>query len=312
MVNNLYIKTIWHTLFSMLICSVNAQINMADSSAQAITYWSKGDKEVYSISLEKIRLKGTDTSSKDRISYEVELSVLNQSDKSYTLQWLYKNFSSSNNSPAIQKLISLSKDLKVQYKTDEMGVFNEVLNWKEIREYMQKASKQLSQDLSASPEAQEMLKQSMAIYSNKEAIEAAAIQDIQQYHTFHGARYSLGEVLESQVKLPNLYSAEPLDCEVMVYMDELNEQDNNFIVRSEEQVNKEQLIDATLAYFLKMHTAKDTPLTREDLKDLKNETLTASRIHGTGWIVYSVQTRTITIDDITNIEERIIEIKDGN
>lgn len=301
--------------FILLLLNIplSAQISMADSSAQAITYWSKGDKEVYSISLEKIRLKGADTSSKDRISYEVELSVLNQGDKSYTVQWLYKNFSSDNNSPAVQKLISLSKDLKVLYKTDEMGVFKEVLNWKEIREYMHKASKQLSQDLSANPEAQELLKQSLAIYSSKEAIEAAAIQDIQQYHAFHGARYSLGEVLESRLKLPNLYSTEPLDCEVMVYMDELNEQDNNFIVRSEEQVNKEQLIDATLAYLLKMpQTVKDTPLTREDLKDLKNETLTASRIHGTGWIVYSVQTRTISMDDITNIEERIIEIKDGN
>lgn len=54
---------------------------------------------------------------------------------------------------------------------------------------------------------------------------------------------------------------------------------------------------------------KITPPKREDLKDLKNETLTASRIHGTGWIVYSVQTITIISDNVTNIEERTIELK---
>ena len=48
---------------------------------------------------------------------------------------------------------------------------------------------------------------------------------------------------------------------------------------------------------------------REDMKELKNETLTASRIHGTGWVLYSIQTTTITSDDSTLIEERIIEIK---
>jgi len=41
----------------------------------------------------------------------------------------------------------------------------------------------------------------------------------------------------------------------------------------------------------------------------KNETLTASMIQGTGWVIYSVQTTTVTLDNITNIEERIIQLK---
>ena len=48
---------------------------------------------------------------------------------------------------------------------------------------------------------------------------------------------------------------------------------------------------------------------RSDLKDLKNEILTASRIHGSGWIVYSVKTTTVNSGDITSIEECEIEIK---
>jgi len=59
-------------------------------------------------------------------------------------------------------------------------------------------------------------------------------------------------------------------------------------------------------------TAKNmnvAPPKQEDIGDLKNETLTASRIHGTGWVVYSIKTTTVTANDATNIEECIIEIK---
>ena len=48
-----------------------------------------------------------------------------------------------------------------------------------------------------------------------------------------------------------------------------------------------------------------------EIKELKNETVTASRIQGTGWVIYSVQTITVTAENITNIEERIIEIKEA-
>jgi len=44
--------------------------------------------------------------------------------------------------------------------------------------------------------------------------------------------------------------------------------------------------------------------------DTKNETNTASRIHGaSGWVIYSIETKEIKAADSTNIEERIIEIK---
>ena len=48
---------------------------------------------------------------------------------------------------------------------------------------------------------------------------------------------------------------------------------------------------------------------REDLDNFTNETLVASRIHESGWVIYSILTKTVTVDGSSNIEERIIEIK---
>jgi hypothetical protein len=116
--------------------------------------------------------------------------------------------------------------------------------------------------------------------------------------------------LKGQLKVPNLLGTEPFDSDFTIYLSEINEADNNFIMRATQEVNKEQLTNATFDYLTKMaNIMKIKSPKREDLKDLKNETLTASRIHGTGWIVYSVQTTTVTSDNLTNIEERIIELK---
>ena len=47
---------------------------------------------------------------------------------------------------------------------------------------------------------------------------------------------------------------------------------------------------------------------REDMPAVSNDTYTASRIHGSGWIVYSVVTKETKAEGQTNIEEQIIEL----
>jgi hypothetical protein len=303
-------KKLLSTLFLATGLTTFGQINIADSTAQVITYWDKGEKQNYSVTTKKIKLKGTDTASKDITTYDVEITVLNQADKSYTIQWLYKDIKTNSTNQTIQKLMNITKDMKVIFKTDELGAFTEVVNWKEIRDYIQKATTSLSKEFAVILEMDKLLKQIAVTYSSKEAVESAAIKDIRQFHTFHGAKYKLGEILKGQLKVPNLLGTEPFDSDFTIYLSEINEADNNFIMRATQEVNKEQLTNATFDYLIKMaNIMKIKSPKREDLKDLKNETLTASRIHGTGWIVYSVQTTTVTSDNLTNIEERIIELK---
>jgi len=286
------------------------QINMADSTAQVITYWEKGEKQNYSMTAEKIKIKGSDTTIREMTTYNVEITVLNNIEKTYTIEWLYKDIKSNSQNPIVQKLMNINKDMKVVFKTDEFGAFIEVVNWKEIKAYIQKEVSTLRKDFKEIQEMDNVIKQIEATYSTKEAIESASIKDIQQFHTFHGAKYKLGEVIKGQIKVPNLYGTEPFDSEFSLSLDEINEADNNFIIRSTQQVNIEQLTNATFDYLTKTaKTMNIEPPKREELKDLKNETLTATRMHGTGWVVYSVQTTTITSDNVTNIEERTIEIK---
>lgn len=300
-------------LFLLLsITNVFGQINMVDSIAQVISYWEIGEKQNYTISHEKVKLTDSDTTSRELTTYDVEVTVLEQTDKSYTVQWLYKNINTDNTNPTIQKLLNISKEMTVIFKTDELGVFIEVVNWQEVKDYILKASAALRKEFVNKPEMENILDQLEATYSSKTAIESASIRDIQQFHTFHGAQYKLGEFLEGKMKVPNIYGPEPFDSDFTVYLDEINEENNNFVMRASQEVDKEQLTSATLTYLTTLaEKMKVNPPTKEDIKELKNETVTASRIHGTGWVIYSVQTITVTAENITNIEERIIEIKEA-
>ncbi len=286
------------------------QINMADSTAQVITYWEKGEKHNYFVTAEKIKIKDSDTTSREMITYNVEITVLNTSEKSYTIEWRYKDIKTNNENPTVQKLMNITKNMKVIFKTDELGAFVEVVNWKEIKDYIQKATSALKKNFKEIPEMDKVINQIEATYSTKEAIESVSIKDIQQFHTFHVAKYKLGEVLEGKLKAPNIFGQEPFDSDLTLSLDEINEKDNNFIIRATQEVNKEQLTNATFNYLTTMaNNMKVDPPKREDLKDLGNQTLTSSRIHGSGWVVYSVQTTTVTSDNLTNIEERIIELQ---
>jgi hypothetical protein len=298
------------SLLSLFIMPLFAQINMADSSVQVISYWDKGEKQNYAITLEKIKIKGEDTTSKELISYDVEVSVTGATKNSYTVQWDYKNFKTNDKNEFTQELSKINKNMQVIYKTDEMGGFIEVVNWKEIKAYNQKAVAVLKKKFGTAPEIEKMLKQIENTFSSKEAIEAASIKDIQQFHSFHGGKYKLHEEISDKIKVPNVLTNIPFDADYSLYLDEINETDNNYILRSSQVVDSTQLMDATFQFLGNLAKSMNIKApTKEDIKGLSNEIQLASRIHGSGWVVYSVQTTTVNSDNQSNIEERIIEVK---
>lgn len=298
------------TIILMTSAVATAQINMEDSTVQAIGYWDKNEKQSYTIQMDKYKLKGTDTSSKEVIRYEVDISIVDSSAKSYNIEWFYKNFSIDSENDLVKKIASIAEDMKVIIKTDENGAFTEVVNWKEVRDYMRKAIVKMKEELKSIPNIDAVIKQVENTYSSREAIESAAIKEIQQFYTFHGGKYKLGETVEGKIKVPNIFGSEPFDADFSLSLDEINVEDNNYVMSASQSVDKEQLIQATFDYLVSM--AKNMgidPPKKEDLKDLQNQTAVASRIHGSGWVVYSVQTETVNSGDQTNVEETVIEIK---
>jgi hypothetical protein len=298
------------TLVFFILFPAAAQINMSDSTVQVIGFWNKNEKQSYAVSLEKYKIKGIDTTEYEYFKYDVDITVLDSTADSYTIEWFYRNFDVQSDNKFTQSLTALSEALKVKIKTDELGAIEEVLNWQEVSEYIKKGTRELKKEFKDIPKIDEIVNQVETMFTSKQAIESAGIADAQQFYTFHGAKYKLAEVLEGTLKVPNLFGSEPFDSDFTVYLDEINPDDNNYIMRSTQVVNSEQLTETTFQYLVNQSKLLGVKAPdRSDIPQLANETYTASRIHGSGWVIYSILTKKVNAEDVTKIEERIIEIK---
>jgi hypothetical protein len=295
-------------LFGMM-GNVYGQINPADSTLQVVGYWQNKEKQSFSVSHEKYKLTGTDTTARELITYQVDITIKDSTAKGYTIEWFYRNYAIQSENALAKKLIPLFQDIAVLIQTNEYGAITGVSNWQEVRDYMQKMATHIEGELTAIPHAKAMMTQLMAMYQSKEAIEANAIKDAQQFYTFHGAKYSLGEELKAKMQLRNNYGGKHFDTDVTVSLDELNEQEGYGIIRMYQQVNPQQLTDATYAFLKQLSPVKNTFPARDAFPLVSNEIWTASQIHaGSGWIIYSVETKQVKAENVTNIEERIIQL----
>lgn len=293
----------------LLSVNLHGQINMNDSTAQVIGYWDMNETQSYIVTQENYKFRDSDTTSREFYKYAVDITIVDSTADSYIIDWLYKDYEIQSDNALINKLTSIIEDMTLRIRTNELGAFQEVVNWKDVREYILKGTNLLKNETKDIPNMDNFIKQIEGMYSTKESIELGAVKEIQQYYTFHGGRYEYGEEYNVDMKVANLYGGEPFDAKLTVWLDELNHDDNNFIIRMKQTVDSEQLTKVTFDYLVKMsETLKVPPPRKEDIPEVTNDIYTASRIHGTGWIIYSIETKETKSEGVTAIEERIIEI----
>lgn len=305
---NKFLTIIFIVLFSS---SCLAQINMADSTVSVIGYWDKNEKQTYSVIQEKYKIKDNDTASREVIKYDVDIFIKDSTAKSYTIVWTYRNFDASTDNKFTKRLMSLGNNMDVIIKTDEMGSFLEVVNWKEVREYIKDALATLEKEFKDVPKIKEITKQVGDMFTSREAIESGAIKDVLQLYTFNGAKYKLHEVLTGKQQLANLFGGEPFDADFEIEFAELDTTNSSAVLRYSQSVDKKHATDQTYEFLKKTARNVGAPEPkREDIPELSLEDRTASRIHGpSGWVLYSINVREITADNVMSVETREMELQ---
>lgn len=301
-------------IFFLLVLTstiAKGQMNFQDSSVQVISYWNLGDQYEYAVSFQKLKYTNQDTSLNETMTYDVDVSVIDSTKNSYTVRWAYKNFKTDAENPFVQKLVTASEDIAVAIKLDELGVIQSVENWEEVRDYMANAIDTLATEFPQIPEVEKMLEQVKAMYSSKAAIEAAAIKDVHQFHSFHGGKFFLSKKVIGQLKTPNIYYPDqPFDTEVSVMLEDLDQAGSQYRIRSFNEVNSEQLTATTFKYLSELFKDSEQAMPkREDFNNLTNVIETVARIHNTGWLLESISWKEVVMDGATNMEIRTILLK---
>lgn len=283
---------------------------MKDSTVQVIGFWDRNEKQSYTVKHEEYKVSKGDTTSRVLYTYDVDITIIDSTAKSYAIQWDYSNFNVESEQPFMKRLIEASKLNRAIIKTNELGVFEELVNWKEVREETMRLFKVLQKEFKEIPNFDSLLKQQMALFQSKASIEASLIEEIQQFYTFHGGVYKYGVDIESKTQFPNKYGGKPFDAEVVIWVDTLNATDSYSTICMTNTVDSVQLRDATYKYLTNMASTLSFPLPKkEDFPSFKNITYTTAQIHNWGWIISSIVTKEVEADNMLKVEEQIIEIK---
>ncbi len=307
-------KALFTALFCFSLLHIYGQINMNDSTVQVVGYWDKNEKQSYLISHEKIQLKETDTISREIYTYNVDITIADSTENSYTINWFYHDYKIDSDNEIMKMLNSITEDMTISIKTDGLGVFQEVINWEEIRDYISKGLALLKVELKDKmkdiPNFDKIIGQTETLFSTKEAIENSAINEIMQFYYFHGLLYKLGEEYNYSSPIANIYGGEPLNTDITLWLDDIDADNNSYIMRTYQMVDSKQLTKVSYDYICQLaETLGGTAPAWDKMPPLSNETRSASSIHGSGWILYSVQTKEVTAENQTTIEETIIELQ---
>jgi len=296
-----------------LFCSINlfAQIDAENSTVQTIAYWDLGEKQEYTITNEKVKITGNDTISKEFSTYDVDITVIDSTANSYIMEWYYKN----NKNQVNHKVGKIIDELRIRFKTDEMGAFQEILNLNEVQDYVKKTFDELKKSIDNAPKETEPFFDNMKnMFTSKEVIESLILRDIQVFHTFHGGQYALGEVVESQIEIDNVFGGKPFLADITLILDDINLEEYNYVLKYYQSVDAEQLKTAVkdVSELLGADVFPEEKKVDFDMlgiDNLENESYVGSVIHDSGWVLYTIYTRGITLKNYTTLETLIIEIK---
>ncbi|MEJ1223965.1 hypothetical protein [Sediminicola sp. 1XM1-17] len=223
---------------------IYSQIN--SSKVAFVSYWSIGDSYDFNVSKIKQKWKDGNLTKDEHQNYIANFTVLDSTDKSYTINWSYEvDLGSTYKIP--EKLVekfSKYKLNKIIYKTTELGEFIEILNWKEVGDIMNNMFDDLitfqgeenGKQIDALKTAMQPLKQ---IYSSKQGIEQLVVKELQYFHQLMGLEYDISEPIIYEESLPNMFGGNPIKAQAKLYFENVDFTESYCTVKQELSMDPE-------------------------------------------------------------------------
>lgn len=212
-------------LFLFTLLSPSSLLAQQDSTVSFVAYWQKGETRKYKIIKKKTQHTNGKEQKNDLTTYITSFTVLDSTSDSYLLEWKYENklFDSSPEVAAqFESLGDKYRYLTIKYKTDELGAFQGIENWKEVSKMMNdmfdiavknyKSADQKSYEQALLPMRQAM--------SSKEGLELMVFKELRYIHSPYGAMYSLMDTIRYEDQLPNLFGGDPIKAIASLYFTE--------------------------------------------------------------------------------------------
>lgn len=289
---------------SLLSGVAQCQINSEDNSVQIIAFFDKGEKQTYDFLYEKAKVKGTDTTTTVKVKYKVDITVVDSTATSYTIEWKYRDYHIDNADLMTKKLLAMYEGLVIRFTTDELGSVTAFENWEEIRDHNKKMMDIVLGDL----KNDKTIRAIMEKFMTREVIESSMTKDIAMFHSFHGIGLSMDEVIEEEIEEESPLGGKPIKSAITLELEQIDVENSDFIVKFYQSFDSSAIGDimtSVVGEFIDTIPADVT----EKMNEASLEDYLGAQIHESGWLITAYYERVITIDDMTGIEMRTLTIE---
>lgn len=166
-------------------------------------HWDVGDMARYRVHTEDIKLIRNDTQSRDAITYEADVSIIDRTDTTMLIEWTYSRFTVVGRSLYHELLSRVLDNITLTIQTDALGKFDSVVHWQVLGEQVNAKLEQTGKTFVHHPDFALATERIRNMYLSREAIIEKALEDIQQWLAFYGEEYGLGVPLNSKAFAPN-------------------------------------------------------------------------------------------------------------
>lgn len=296
-------------MFSFVLNAFSQDVNL-------FTYWHKGDIQELVVKEGFVEYEGEKLVKKEITASNVRLTVLAETDTSYTLEWFYKDSEVDRlnveveEDPIDQRIDEMFSTVKFVYRTDEYGTFKEILNMEELINAISDSIDVLVKEMDDFEDEEDtaMFSEMMKGMFASEAMQDELIRDIWNYHFYLGNVYRADTLIEYVDDIENKMGGEPIPAKGVVTI--RTDLDAKTIAINDSKTFKEAAVEEAINDLAKkLKTAKKKKLKKE----LKNNDIEVTDIENyrydveLGWLKHYEKKRIFQTQDARKERFLIIE-----
>ncbi len=200
----------------------------------------------------------------------------------------------------------IPNDLRIIFKTNQLGAFEEIVNWKDVADYGLKASLIYIGDKLNKKEKKKFIKLMKETTLTKQGIQNTLGKNIDLFCFFHGGYYKLGEVYQDSVSVASIFSDKPINTYVTTSLNEILPEYGSYNIKYSRTIDSNSIIDSVND--LSKLAQNEVDVNTESLSDLNNETIIDAMLHESGWLVSLYTKISYSINGKINVQERYIQM----
>lgn len=204
--------------FSLIAFNQNEQLNLKSSNViTTLPYFEKGEARTYHVTETSETFKKSSTKPAESLTkgYDILIKVKDNTDTSYIMEMTYKNFKNidikkkkDEEAEFKKALKNITENLTVQYRTDENGTFDTILNLPELAEKIAKTmeltidkliTKMEITDQEKIDEVKKTFGLIKEMFIKPENVEVLFLDDITIFHTMYGFELTLSKAQNLEI-----------------------------------------------------------------------------------------------------------------